>query len=302
MKKEQLIKNLNSPKRRIDVVLDTDAYCEIDDQYAIVYMMKQKEKLNVKAIFAAPFYNENSTSPKDGMEKSYMEINNLLDLMCEKNMKEHVFCGATNYLQNEETPVISDASRYLSELADQYSSENPLYVVGIGTITNIASAILMKPEIAEKIVIVWLGGNSREYIHTAEFNMMQDVAAARVVFSSGAPIVQLPCFGVVSAFSISRQELEYFIQGKSPVCDYLVKHTIDAVACDEDWTRIIWDVTAIGWLVDEDESFMKSKIVNVKMPTYENLYENEVTDNLMRYVYYVDRDRLMRNMIEIITK
>lgn len=306
MKIEQLKKNLRPPKGKIDVVLDTDAYNEIDDQFAITYMMRSKDKLNVKAISAAPFYNENSISPEDGMEKSYNEINMLLKMIGEEGTRVNVFRGARMYLKNEHTPVVSDASEYLAKLADLYTSEKPLYVVGIGAITNIASAILLNPDIVEKIVVVWLGGHSRDYKDTAEFNMKQDIAAARVVFNSGVPLIQLPCRGVVSNFSISKQELEYWLKGKNEVCDYLVEHTLEAVSryikSERDWTRIIWDATAIGWILDEDNNFMESRIVKVRMPTYENTYEREKSDNLMGYVYYIERDNLMRNMIDTITK
>ena len=42
------MKNLSVPSGKIDVVLDTDAYNEIDDQFAISYMIKSKEKIHVK--------------------------------------------------------------------------------------------------------------------------------------------------------------------------------------------------------------------------------------------------------------
>ena len=60
MTSEQFFKNLEIPKGKIDVILDTDAYNEIDDQFAISYMIKNSQKLNVKAIYAAPFFNSNS--------------------------------------------------------------------------------------------------------------------------------------------------------------------------------------------------------------------------------------------------
>ena len=69
-----LLSRLNKPAGPVDVVLDTDTYNEIDDQYALSYLMKSGDKLHVKAIYAAPFYNEKSTGPADGMEKSYQEI------------------------------------------------------------------------------------------------------------------------------------------------------------------------------------------------------------------------------------
>ena len=54
---EQRLRLLNPPTGKFDMVLDTDAYNEIDDQFAISYMIKSKEKIHVKAICAAPFYN-----------------------------------------------------------------------------------------------------------------------------------------------------------------------------------------------------------------------------------------------------
>ena len=55
------------------MVLDTDTYNEIDDQFALVYALLCPEKLNVEAVYAALFTNDRSTGPGDGMEKSYEE-------------------------------------------------------------------------------------------------------------------------------------------------------------------------------------------------------------------------------------
>jgi inosine-uridine nucleoside N-ribohydrolase len=201
--------------------------------------------------------------------------------------------------------VISDAARDLAERALQYSPENPLYVVAIGAITNVASAILLEPAVAENTVLVWLGGHARHYHDTAEFNMKQDVAAARVVFGCGVPLVQLPCFGVVSEFRLSKPELEYWLIGKNPIADYLAKTTIehaDAYAAGKPWTRVIWDVTAVAWLFNTNDSLMYSRIVPTPMPTYDNLYEDCANGLPMRYVYYIRRDVLMRDLFEKILK
>lgn len=303
---EQFKKNLTTPDGEVDVVLDTDAYNECDDQYAISYLIKSREKLNVRAIYAAPFVNKNSESPADGVEKSYNEIINILNLMGEDDLKENVYKGADTFMENESTPVISDAANHLAELADRYTSENPLYVIGIGAATNIASAILINPGITEKIVVIWLGGHSRDYKDTNEFNMKQDFFAARIVFSSGAPLVQLPCFGVVSSFSVSNQELEYWLKGKNPLCDYLVERTVFEVEkwidSNCDWTRILWDVTPVAWLLNDSKQFMEDRIVPVRMPTYEGIYGEEESGSLMNYVYYIKRDDLMRDMIKKLTE
>ena len=294
---EQRMKNLSAPKGRVDVVLDTDAYNEIDDQFAIAYLLRSKERLNTVALYAAPFLNENSTSAKHGMELSYDEIIKLLDLLGEKR---DVFRGSESFLVDERTPVISDAARDLAKRANEYSPENPLYVVAIGAITNVASAILLNPAVAENTVVVWLGGHAHDFHDTYEFNMLQDVAAARVVMGSGVPFVQLPCMGVVSSFTISKPELEYWLSGKSALADHLADYTIKVAELygkGSAWTRCIWDVTAVAWLLNDDDGFMLSKTVPTPVPTYDNHYAIDPDGLPMTYVYYIKRDRLMTDLI-----
>ena len=298
MTNEQRMKNLSVPKGRVDVVLDTDAYNEMDDQFAISYLIKSKEKLNTKAIYAAPFFNANSENPKDGMEKSYNEIFKLLSLLDEKY---DVYKGSEKYLDNEKTPVISPAAEDLVQRAKKYSPQNPLYVVAIGAITNIASAILLNPDIIENIVVVWLGGHAHHYHNTKEFNMYQDVAAARVVMQSGVPFVQLPCMGVVDKFAVSKQELEFWLKGKNELADYLAKNTIDTAesyANGRAWTRVIWDVTAVAWLLNDSNQFMESRVIPTPVPTYDNFYATDYNGYPMRYVYNIHRDNLMNDLLE----
>ncbi len=299
---EQRMKNMSVPQGMIDVVLDTDAYNEIDDQFAIAYLLKSKEKLNTRAIYAAPFLNSRSKSPADGMEKSYNEVLKLLGLMGEK---VDVFRGSDKYLDDEKTPVISEASRDLAKRADDYSPENPLYVIAIGAITNVASAFLLNPKMAENTVVVWLGGHARHYHNTREFNMFQDVAASRVVMGSGVPFVQLPCMGVVSAFTLSKYEIEHWLLDKTPLSDYLGRNSIDAAeryASGKAWTRCIWDVTAVAWLLNDNDRFMSSRIVPTYLSSYDYFYTESPDASPMRYVYDINRDELMTELVKKVTE
>ena len=101
----------------VDVILDTDAYNEVDDQYAIAYLLLLKNQFNVIGFTAAPFVNSLSASPEDGMNKSYDEILRILDLMKRSDLKDKVYRGSTRYLPDEKTPVESEAARYLVEQA-----------------------------------------------------------------------------------------------------------------------------------------------------------------------------------------
>ncbi len=306
MTNEQFLKNLEVPKGKIDVVLDTDAYNEIDDQFAICYMIKNSDKFNIKGICAAPFHNINSDSPKDGMEKSYDEILKLLDFMDMNSMRQIIYKGSECYLKDEETPVESDAADFIAELSNSYSPENPLYIVAIGAITNVASAVLKNPAMIENTVIVWLGGHGQHiYQGVNEFNMVQDIAAARIIFGCGVPLVQLPCGGVVSHFATSRYELEYWLKGKNKVCDYLVENTIAAAesyAKGKPWTRPIWDVTAVAWLLNEEGHFMQDELRNSPIPEYNYSYSYDKSRHLFRYVTAINRDALFEDLFDKLSK
>ena len=296
MTEELRVRNLSVPTGPVDVVLDTDTFNEIDDQFALAYLLRSKEKLNTKAIYAAPFLNDRSVSAADGMEKSYNEILKLLSLM---NETADVFRGSEQFLSDEKTPVLSSAAQDLAKRANAYSPEQPLYIIAIGAITNIASAILLNPAVAENTVLVWLGGHALHYHNTNEFNMRQDVAAARVVMQSGIPFVQLPCMGVVSAFTVSKPELEFWLKGKNPLADYLAENTIqkaESYAKGTAWTRSIWDVTAVAWLLNDDDRFMLSRLIATPLPSYDHYYSINPQAPLMRYVYHIKRDQLMTDL------
>ena len=299
MNKDNLLKNLCVPKGEIDVVFDSDTYNEMDDQFALVYLLKSKEKLHLKALYAAPYYNSRSSSPADGMEKSYREQLRILELTGNSELKSVTFRGSEKYLPDEKTPVISDAANDLAKRAMEYSPEKPLYVIAIGAITNIASALLINPEIADRIVVVWLGGHALHIEETGEFNMVQDIAAARVVMLH-APVVQLPCAGVVDRFHFSVYDFEHYLKGKNEICDYLYKTAMEN-APDEEYlkthaySKVVWDVTAVGYLLNDGDRFMKSRIVPLHIPTYDKHYREEFS-GLMGYVYRINVEALATDL------
>ena len=293
---EQRLKMLETPTGLVDVVIDTDAYNEIDDQFAIAYALQYPQRLNVQAICAAPFFNARSTGPADGMMQSYTEVLKLLRLA---GKEVPVYQGSQAYLQDEETPVESQAARVIVALANEHTTEKPLYVAALGAITNVASALLMDPSIADRMVVVWLGGHALEWPDNKEFNLRQDVAAGRVVFDSGAPLVILPCLGVVSTFTTTGPELDYWLRGRNRMCDYLVQNTVDEVnryAEGRVWSRVIWDVTAIAWLLNEGGKLLADKLIPTPIPQYDHHYSMDPRRPLCRYVYQVKRDALMGDL------
>lgn len=301
MTREQYFKNLDVPYGKIDVILDTDTYNEIDDQYAIAYMLKSEDKLNIKGFCAAPFFgNGKSASPEEGMENSYKEILKVLKLAGREDLNNIVYEGSRGYLIDENTPVESPAADFIAEQANRYSPENPLYILGIGAITNVASAILKNPNVKENCVLVWLGGHTMNMPRAAsEFNMMQDIAASRIVFRCGIPIIQIPAVGVTSHLITSKHELKYWLEGKNSLCDYLYQNTVETAesyAKGKPWTRVIWDIAGVAWLLNEANRFMQDMITHAPIPEYDHQMSCDPRKNLIKSVWLINRDAIFEDM------
>ncbi len=110
----------------------------------------------------------------------------------------------------------------------------------------------------------------------------------------------LPCMGVVSAFTTTGRELEHWLRGKNALCDYLVDHTVEAVeeyAKGKVWSRVIWDVTAVGWLLNDENRLMLHRLVPTLVPGYDHRYSQDPSRPLCRMVYHVNRDALFSDLV-----
>ncbi len=288
----QRLKMLEKPAKGADMVLDTDTYNEIDDQFALVYALLSKENFNLRAVYAAPFSNQRADNPKTGMELSYEEILRIFKMMGVEH-KGMAFKGSTRYLATTGNPEKSPATEDMIERAMEHTPENPLYVVAVGAITNVANAILLKPEITRNIVVVWLGGNAHFWPDTREFNLSQDKTAANVIFDSGVPFVQYPCMGVVSQFTTTVPEMERYLAGKNEISDYLLKIFKDYHKDHFAWSKVLWDMTAIAYLVERN--WTPSQIVHTPRVTSFDTYSFSDSRHLMRMVFHIRRDAIFRD-------
>ena len=236
---------------RIAMVLDTDTYNEIDDQFALAYAMHSKDRLQVKAIYAAPFHNSRSSGPGDGMEKSYDEIVRLLERM-NVSADGFAFKGAQQYLESADTPVMSPAVEDMIARSKEHNEDDRLYIVAIGAITNVASALIADPSIIDRVVIVWLGGHALYWPHTKEFNLAQDIASANVVFSSGAPLVLVPCMPVASHTVTTLAELEQDLGRKNDLCTFLIDRFAEYSGEHYAYAKEVWDIAPIAWLLNDE--------------------------------------------------
>ncbi len=291
---------LDPPRGKVRMVLDTDTYNEIDDQFALVYALLSPQEMMVEGVYAAPFFNNRSAGPGDGMEKSYEEILRLLDRL-DVSPEGLAFRGSTDYLPDLEHPHNSEAAAHLIERA-MADPTTPLYVVAIGAITNVASAILMDPRIVENIVVVWLGGQPLHWPHAWEFNLQQDLQASRLIFDCGVPLVQIPCSGVASHLLTTVAEVEHYVEGRGRIGDYLTEifreyHTdYTRPEAQYAWSKVIWDISGIAYLINPQ--WVPTNLVHSPLLTDQVTWSADATRHFIRQATFVHRDPIFRDLFK----
>lgn len=337
----------------VDVVIDTDAYNEVDDQFAIAWALRSPERIHVEAVYAAPFCSQAiaklltppgqkpprltremlgnavhfADTPAEGMELSYQEILHLFSLM-DISSEGRVFRGSTAYIEDDcdRKPVESEAARDLVRRAMARPEGKRLYVLAIGAITNVASALMMEPAIADKITVVWLGGQPPYFKNGAEFNLMQDMPASQHIFNCGVPLVLIPCQGVASHLAVAAAELETLLMGRSKLGDYLGKSVLDALktvgtshvksyTCGMDDvsaevsaryptnavapSRIVWDISTVGYVMNPNwtiSSLAPSPVLNDDMT-----WGHDDSRHPIRLCYGLNRNPIFGDLFKKLT-
>ena len=185
-----LPRNFSVPEtKRVRIIIDTDCKNEADDQFALVHHLLTP-MLDIRGIIAAHFESSASIyGAHQTVHASYAEIRRVLDLMPSED-RYPVVLGADRPMPDESTAIPSAGTELIIQEALR-DDERPLYVALLGTATDLASALVIAPEIAEHITAIWIGGGSYPNGEW-EFNMAQDLHAANVLLSSQADLWQVP--------------------------------------------------------------------------------------------------------------
>lgn len=248
----EILKRLAPPSGRVAAVLDTDTYNEVDDQFALVQCLLSPEKLDLQAVYAAPFHNERSTGPGHGMELSYEEILRVFERLGRAPGPVRVLRGSDRWLRAEDDAVESPAACDLIARARSLPAGDLLYVIAIGAITNVVSALHLAPDIAARIVVVWLGGAPRWAASAREFNLSGDLRASQALFNTRVPLVQIPCQGVAELLATTLPELERYVEPCGAIGRFLTERVRAYAGDPYAWSKVIWDIAAPAWILNVD--------------------------------------------------
>ena len=255
MKRSEILERMGMRlplRKQLRVIVSSDVRNEADDQFAVAHHLLTPI-FDVRAVVAA-HYESKAPGSRSTMEKSYQE---LLKLMEASGMDD------VPALRGCEAPLAGEQDAPESEGVDFIIQEalrkdpRPLFIACQGALTDVAAAINRCPEIAERLTVVWIGGAAYPE-GGPEFNLMQDVAAARVVFDSKAGLWQLPVT-VYGTAEVTMAELAWKVRpcgtmGRylfDEIADYnLTNDEPDSLRKGENWS--LGDSPAIAALLECD--------------------------------------------------
>ncbi len=209
-----------APQKLARVIINTDAKNEADDQYAIVHGLLTP-MFELHGIVPAHF---GSIKSPHTLKDSHDEVMLLLRLMNLEG-KVTVADGAAGPIPDETTPAPSPGAELIVREAMK-DDPRPLHVAFLGPLTDMASAILMEPRIAQRNVrVVWIGGGHWP-VGNREYNLSNDITGANVVARSGIEIWQIP-MTVYRKMPVSYAELYERVYDKGAIGKYLVDQLIE---------------------------------------------------------------------------
>ena len=153
--------------------------------------------------------------------------------------------------------------------------------------------LIAAPDIADKIVVVWLGGHALEWPDTREFNLRQDVGGAQVLFDSGAPLVLIPCMGVTSHLHSTVPEIERWVEPHGEIGKFLAARFKEYSDDHVGWSKEIWDMAPVGWLINPD--WAPTVLVPTPIVTDQATWSVDRSRPPMRYATIVKRDPILKD-------
>ena len=281
-------------QKKIRMIVHTDCKNEADDQFALAHHL-MTPKFIIKGIIGAHF---NSSPKQYGVghtaQASVDEIEKVLSLMGVSG-EYRVAKGAELPMVDEKTPRDSAGARLIIEEAMR-EDEHPLFVAFLGGLTDLGSALLLEPRIAERMTAVWIGGAPYPQ-GGQEFNISQDVHADNVVMKSTLPLWQIPSH-VYKQRAVSLAELQVRVRPCGKIGAYLFQQMVDfnmTLADRPLWphgeTWCLGDSPTIGVLLEEPKKKNLFDMVSAPEINPDLTYFFPGTHREIR-VYHTVNDRL----------
>jgi inosine-uridine nucleoside N-ribohydrolase len=208
------------------VIIDNDFSGDPDDLFQLVHHLLSPN-VDIRGVICSHLRQDD---PFDSGPRTADNATRVaLDVFARMGLDsiESIVTGANDPLEDRRTPQRSAAADLIIDEALR-DDPSPLFFVAGGGLTDLASAYLLEPRIAERLTLIWIGGNEHDGLATAppnampvEYNLLIDLMAGQVVFGdSRLSIWQVPR-DVYRQCLVSDAELRIRVAATGPLGEYL---------------------------------------------------------------------------------
>ena len=221
----QQIPPVGPPRAR--VIIDNDFAGDPDDLYQLVHHLLSPS-VDIRLVVASHLRADDPFDPSGRSAQNAEAV--VRDVFSRMGLTsaEVIVAGSDEPLQDRSTPQHAAAVDAIIAEALRDDVSSPLFYVAGGGLTDIASAYLTEPRIADRLTLVWIGGAEHEGLAVPppdpmpiEYNLLIDPVAGQVVFNdSTMPLWQVPR-DVYRQCLVSDAELRVRVAAAGPLGRYL---------------------------------------------------------------------------------
>jgi inosine-uridine nucleoside N-ribohydrolase len=206
---------------RSRVLFVNDLAGDLDGLFAAVHAVLSRS-IDLRGIVATGTGNK-----REGSDRAVALANEMLSLMGMTG-RVKVARGCAGKMTAAKTPMPSPGVQAIIEEAMRTDTRLPLYVAVGGGLTEVASALLLEPQIAGRFTLIWIGGDAYPAGGTGETNFNIDPLAAQYVFNdTSTSLWQLPR-SVYATCIVSAAEIQAFVAPHGAIGRWLYQKVVDA--------------------------------------------------------------------------
>ncbi|MGQ9732870.1 MAG: nucleoside hydrolase [Candidatus Zipacnadales bacterium] len=272
----------------LPVLLSTDCGTEIDDQWAVIYLTTSPE-LNVLG-----FIGNHARNGLTGTKARELVLDVLENRL---SRAEHppVFAGSDGPLTAPDRPNDNPGVRFLIEQSQSFTPLNRLNVLIIGSHTDVASAILLEPSIVQRIRVIMMGFDGWPDGYDG-WNIQNDLAAARVVFESGVPLVVGAGEICKRHLSFTTEECRELLRNTGPAGEWLAQCFAEyGGRLDLDGRKVwpIWDNITVAYLL----GYSRTTVYHRPRIADNLAFDHTNPAGQLTWIEWLDRDRLWADFV-----
>ena len=292
----------STERNGIPLIIDADTANEVDDLYAIVRALIAPE-LNVLGITAAQFHTS-ALATCESAKESQKVNEDIVKLMGKTEVA--VLQGSNSPLANTKTPRMSQAAQFIIDQAHSMPKNEKLHIAILGPCTNVASAILQDPSIAQKIEVSYIGfwhDKEKNGWDRMEFNSSNDQKAVDVLLSTKGLAFNVMTATTSGALKFELSTAESYLSGKGGIKEFL-QHRWNSFnpywkedpADKKEWT--MWDVAIIEALIHPENAMKVPFSIPVDNTAKNIIAYTSINAEAMKSSYWTAIDGLTNSVDE----